>query len=129
MGLTTFDSEVDLAGTFTGSDQIGIFDLTAFTVQVMASKKFSVLTVYGSLGFNTASTNVEVKGTYEIQYSNPLVPIQILKDPVNLGFGSSGVRATAGVRFKFSFFGLHADYTLYKHNVFTVGISFGFREN
>ena len=27
LGLTTFDSEVDLAGTFTGSDQIGIFEI------------------------------------------------------------------------------------------------------
>src|ERR1044071_3798862 len=40
------------------------FSCSASTIQVLISKKLSVLTAYAGLGFNMATTKLDVKGTY-----------------------------------------------------------------
>jgi len=126
-GYTQFDSSVDLEGTFDGNNQEGIFDLNAFTFQVLGSKKISVLTVYGGVGLNTSKSIVQVNGEYDITYSDPTFNTTF-EDPVDLEFRDTDLRGTIGLRLKFGFFGLYGDYTLYRQNVATVGLTFGIRE-
>ncbi len=101
-------------------DQKGDFSTTATTFQGLISKKFSVLTVYGGLGYNFVSSDLSVKGTYNTS-NGPLV------DPVNISNSQSGPRVTAGFRLKFAIFTLHGDYTLQKYNAFTAGFGFNVR--
>lgn len=106
-------------------DQRGLFEMNATTVQGLISKKFSVLTLYGGLGYNIAKSNLAMKGTYDINNDGEASPNEI--DPLDLKFGASGFRTTAGFRLKLAVLTLHADYTLQKYKCLTVGVGLSVR--
>lgn len=106
-------------------DQRGIFEMNATTVQGLISKKFSVLTLYGGLGYNIANSNLAMKGTYDINGDGQAAPNEV--DPLDLKFSASGLRTTAGLRVKLAVLTLHADYTLQKYKCLTVGVGISVR--
>jgi hypothetical protein len=97
--------------------------MSATTVQGVISKKFSVITFYGGLGYNISKSKIAVKGTYDVDEDGTGDVV----NPVNLKFGASGPRMTAGFRLKLAILTLHADYTLQKYSAFTAGIGFAVR--
>jgi len=106
----------------------GKFEMNGTTIQALISKKISVLTVYGGLGYNIAKSNLAMLGKYTIdddpnQDGNKNDAV-VVTDPVNLNFAASGPRATAGFRLKLAIFTLHADYTLQKYSCLTFGFGF-----
>lgn len=107
-------------------DARGIFKMNATTVQGLISKKISVLTVYGGLGYNIAKSNLALLGKYDLDTEND-DPSTIVTDPVDLSFAASGPRVTAGFRLKLAVLTLHADYTLQKYNCLTAGIGLSIR--
>jgi len=107
-------------------DQHAIFEANTTTIQGLISKKIAVLTVYGSLGYNIAKTNLAMLGNYEFQNPSPAPPT-VVKDPVKFDVTSNGMRATGGLRLKLAIFTFHADYTLQKYNVLTVGFGINVR--
>lgn len=115
---TYFDAE-------NNPDQRGLFEMNATTVQGLISKKFSVLTLYGGLGYNIARSNLAMKGTYDINEDGQAGPNEI--DPLDLKFAASGFRTTAGMRLKLAVLTLHADYTLQKYKCLTVGVGISVR--
>lgn len=105
-------------------DQRGVFESTATTIQGLISKKISVLTVYGGLGYSIAKTTLDIKGNYDLD-NIPLtadVPLNFQIDGT-----ASGPRATAGVRLKLAVIAFHADYTLQEFNTLTVGFGINVR--
>ena len=94
IGYTSLDMEVFMDNsTIQGpGERSAIFDVTAITFQALVSKKVSILTAYGGLGFNSVKSDFSMTGEYE------LVPGISLTDPVSLSFSLNGMRATAGVR-------------------------------
>ena len=106
-------------------DQRGLFEVNATTVQGLISKKFSVLTLYGGLGYNIAKSNLAMKGTYDINDDGQASPNEI--DPLDLNFSASGFRSTAGFRLKLAVLTIHADYTLQKYKCLTVGLGISVR--
>jgi hypothetical protein len=106
-------------------DQRGIFEMNATTVQGLISKKFSVLTLYGGMGYNIAKSNLAMKGTYDINDDGEIGPNEI--DPLDLQFAASGFRTTAGFRVKLAVLTLHADYTIQKYKCLTAGIGISVR--
>jgi hypothetical protein len=109
----------------TSPDQHGIFEMSATTIQGVISKQFSVLTLYGGLGYNIAKSNIAMKGTYDINDNGEADPNEV--DPLDLKFAASGFRTTAGFRLKLAALTLHADYTLQKYKCLTVGIGISVR--
>jgi len=105
-------------------DNKAIFQSTATTVQAIISKKISVLTIYGSAGYNFATTSLAVKGSYDV--GTTLVPLTI-KDPVNMSVSGSGPRVTAGMRLKLLILTIHADYTLQDYSAITAGVGLSIR--
>lgn len=105
----------------------GEFRMSATTIQGVVSKKFSVLTLYGGLGYNIAKSNIAVKGTWRVDDNDDGSWDEEKKNPVDLKFAASGPRATAGFRLKLAVFTLHADYTLQKYNALTVGFGINVR--
>ncbi|HYG03200.1 MAG TPA: DUF6588 family protein [Chryseosolibacter sp.] len=103
-------------------DQSSEINMTAVNVQGIISKKISVLTLYGALGYNLAKSKFDMKGTYEDEYTGATVT-----DPFTIGFSSSGPRATAGFRLKLAVITLHADYTLQKYSCFSFGLGISVR--
>lgn len=106
-------------------DQKGLFEMNATTVQGVISKKFSVITFYGGLGYNIANSNLAMKGSYDINDDGEIGANE--SDPLDLKFSASGFRTTAGFRLKLAVLTLHADYTLQKYKCLTVGLGISVR--
>lgn len=123
VGFTKMKLDQDLSGTTAGQNQKALLEFNSTTIQALISKKISVLTVYGGLGYNIATSNIAMKGTYDLDDDGS----PEATDPVNLDFSTSGVRATAGLRLKLAVFTLHGDYTLSKYNALTVGFGINVR--
>jgi len=105
----------------------GNFDINATTIQGVISKKISVITFYGGMGYSIAKSSLAMLGTYKIG-TDPITNQDVkAKDPVNLKFAASGPRVTAGFRLKLAVFTLHADYTLQKYSCLTAGFGIAVR--
>ncbi|GAB1446619.1 hypothetical protein MASR2M41_24110 [Flammeovirgaceae bacterium] len=119
VGYTQMKLDVQLDAT-ANPDQRGIFEVKATTIQGLISKKLSVITFYGGVGYNIAKSSLAMQGTYDVGGTS-------VKDPVDLSFAASGMRATAGMRLKLAVLTFHADYTLQKYKALTAGIGINVR--
>jgi len=105
--------------------QHAVFEANAMTIQGLISKKFSVLTLYGGLGYNVANTNLALKGEYDVNGDDEISANE--KDPIGLRSEASGFRGTAGLRLKLAVLTFHADYTLQEYNCLSVGVGLSVR--
>lgn len=130
--FTNIKGHSSLEGQFPNPDaskpQVVNYDMNAWLVQAMISKKISVLTVYGALGYNAVKTTTDVKGSYTVyQDQSGAGQDLIFTDPVALTFKNNGMRGTAGFRLKFAVVCLSADYTFQEYNTLSVGFGFSVR--
>ncbi len=114
-----------------GENQLATFNLNSYTVQAIASINFPIINFYGGIGYGAGKSDLKMLGTYILEYntvpaSNNTVKKEI-KDPINLDFEASGVRATVGTRLSLGFFKIFADYTIQEYNTLAAGIAFSFR--
>jgi hypothetical protein len=119
-GTSSLEGNIDHPANDTSPQKIN-YKMHAWLVQAMISKKFSVITLYGGVGYNAVKTTSDVLGSYEI------TPGAVLKDPVSMSFKNNGMRATAGFRLKLAVICLSADYTLSKYNTLSVGFGVAVR--
>ena len=124
VGFTKFKLDVGLDSS--KPDQRAVFETNSTTIQGLISKKIAVLTVYGAVGYNIAKTNMSMLGNYEFENPSPAPPT-VVKDPVKIDVAANGMRATVGARLKLAVFTFHADYTLQKYKVLTVGFGISVR--
>lgn len=104
--------------------QEGKTQVSSTTIQVLASKKLAVLTVYGGLGYDISSGDLKLKGTYT--FNTSLGPTSI-NDPVDFSTSVSSPRITAGLRLKLGPITLHGDYTQAKYSAITAGFGVSIR--
>jgi len=109
----------------TSSDGSMNYKFNSWTFQGLISKKFSVLTLYGGLGWGTIATKVDVRGTYTISAA-PAGSFNV-KDPVTINVSNSSPKLTLGMRLKFGPLYLNGDYTFQKYNAVSVGLGFSVR--
>ena len=126
VGFTKLDFNVDIDNP-DYDNQKAQLSISATTVQGVISKKISVLTVYGSAGYNIAKSNLAMKGTYYIGQDPSTGEDVEMDDPVTIKTAASGPRIGAGFRLKLAVFTLHADYTLQKYRALTVGFGISVR--
>jgi len=110
------------------------FKMNTWTVQLLGSLDFKLITFYTSLGYNAGSSKIEVNGEYNLTYNiedDNGVAIgsveESVTDPINLGFDANGLRATLGTRLNLGFFKIFGDYTLQEYNTLSAGIAFSFK--
>jgi hypothetical protein len=108
----------------------------AWTTNVIISKKLGPFTPYLGVGYQAASTTLKLEGDYPItsineNYDPAALPgssnskikkIDAVTDPISITGDISGFRANAGFRLKLAVLTIHADYTLGKYNVASVGL-------
>ncbi|MGB3466850.1 MAG: DUF6588 family protein, partial [Cyclobacteriaceae bacterium] len=104
VGYTSMSTEVFLNDD-PRNEQKGVFDVNGLVIQGMVSKKFSILTVYGGLGFNSATTNFQILGDFDTE------GVDLPTDPIDFKFNTTSPRATVGLRLKLAVLTIHADYT------------------
>lgn len=121
-GFTKMKAEQKIEAT-SGANQKGVLEFSSTTIQALISKKISVLTFYGGVGYDFGSSNLDMKGTYDLDDDG----IAEATDPVALDFSTSGFRATGGLRLKLAVFTFHGDYTLSQYNALNVGFGINVR--
>jgi hypothetical protein len=122
VGYTKLNFDVNLDPTNNPS-QKATFGSSATTIQGLISKKISVLTFYGGLGFNFIGSDLNVKGTYNLGGATPTT----VTDPISISNSTSSASFTAGLRLKLAIFTFHGDYTFQKYNALTLGFGFNVR--
>ncbi len=120
--LRNTDSSDDLPDSQNGEMD---YSFNSYIIQALISKKISVLTVYGGIGYQMVKTKVDVLGDYTIE-SNSSLSFDV-KDPVAIDFKNNGLKLNGGVRLKFGPFYINGDYTLQKYNTVTVGLGFSIK--
>jgi hypothetical protein len=114
------------------------FKASAWNLNLLASKKVSVLSVYGGLRYARAKTHVMMKGVYGIAgdpYFNQnnindpnngrYMLINTEKDPIQLDMPLSQVALVGGFRLKLAFFSMFAEGSYSKYSTVSAGIGFG----
>lgn len=123
-GYTQAEMSYDL--TDTGYDEVytsngsGVMTSSGWTVQGIASGYFEGITVYAGAGYYEASSDLRVKGTYEL-LDEAGKSYETLVDPVRTDYSQSGPRLTTGVQLEFAVITVHADYTFQRFNSLTLG--------
>ncbi len=110
------------------------FDSNTFTMNVLAGKNFSILSLYGGMGFQHAQTEIAAKGSYPIivpdeeQNAGDGEHIESIDDPINITLdGANSVHLLGGFQLKLAFISLTATYTLAKYSTLTAGVGITFR--
>ncbi len=131
VAFTNIKGSTDLTGgsidrpTGDTNPQILNYHMKAWLIQALISKKVSVVTFYGGIGFNTIKTTSDLKGGYVVP--GPNGTSAAVKDPFSLGFKNKSFKVTAGFRFKFGPIYLNGDYSLQEYNTLSVGLGVAVR--
>jgi len=115
---------------FPGENQRVQSSISGYTLEAIVSKKISFLTLLAAIGFNHATTNFNILGTYNVTYGNPALPgdfILAYTDPVKLDTDEGSARFTGGIRVQVAILTLHATYSFNRYNLLNLGLGFSFR--
>ncbi|MDG1572208.1 hypothetical protein OZ410_07760 [Robiginitalea sp. M366] len=126
IGYTHLDGSYDFTNTnfIDGENQRIEARYNTWTFQAAVSTRLPVINFYGTLGYISGKSETDILGTYRVT-SGPFQTTYT--DPFSISQKDGGVTAGVGTRLKLGFFRLHADYTLAEFNIFSAGVSFGFR--
>jgi len=143
--FTTFQAQTNLnlepeaglpqTGANYDNQQVEI-EATSLTFNVIASKKFGVLTFFGGVGIESADVKLKLKGTYPVTLvdDDPGSPtfgdpaIQDFEDPIDLSFKNpNNTRANVGVQLHLAFLAIHGSYTFAKYPGVNVGVGINIR--
>ena len=119
LGYTNFKSSFDIDES---KNQTLDFNAKGFTGKLLISKSIPVLTVYAGVGYSKSTTDVALKGYYDI----PNVGLGI-KDPLALDFVNNGLNANIGLRIKLAVIAFHFDYAVGKYAIYNAGVGINFR--
>ncbi len=139
-GFTTFQAQANLevepypSADPTGAsydDQEVELEAKSLTVNLLISKKFSILTLFGGIGVESSNVDVKMKGTYPVPILDETtqeIVIEDFIDPVQLSFdGANKLRANLGFKLNLLFLAVHASYTFSNYPVVTAGVGFNIR--
>jgi len=120
-GYTKFKSSFDAKqDALPSSNQKLNFDASGYTAKVLISKSIPVLTVYAGAGYSKSTTDVALKGDFDLDGV-------IISDPITLGFKNSGMSANIGLRIKLAIIAFHFDYTVGDYKLYNAGVGINFR--
>lgn len=117
------------------NDQEVNMEVTAYSVNLLISKKLPVVTFYGGVGYSKTQTKINVLGNYAIPTFDTAKSIigpvytdaSVYQGPTIDIKNHSGLRLNAGIRFKIGVLTLHGDYTKANYSVITGGLGISFR--
>ncbi|RCS26616.1 hypothetical protein DUT90_12770 [Polaribacter sp. WD7] len=108
------------------------FDLSAFTVQAIASLNFPIINIYGGFGYNSGNSSYNMTGRYTGVFDTGFpAPNDTVEEtlivPSDLDFESNGVAATIGARLSLGFFKIYGSYSLQEYNTANLGVAISIR--
>lgn len=138
IGYTSMDVNYDIQreSSISGANQKANFNVQAYNVQAIASLNFPIINFYGGVGYAGGSTNLDILGTYDLQYTvstgqpapnDTATVTETLTNPIGMETTVSGVRATIGLRLSLGPFKIYGDYTVQEYSNVSAGIALSFR--
>jgi hypothetical protein len=112
------------------------FDTNTFTANLIIGKKLSILSLFGGVGYQYASTKINTEGPYPIvvpiqddSYSgNATHEIESAAVPINFTLeGTNDVHALGGLQLKLGFISISASYTVAEYSTLRAGVGIMFR--
>lgn len=103
--------------------------LNTFTVKALVGKSLPFISVYGGVGYETSTMEVDVAGNYPVNVSTPLGEgFDLVRDPISYEEdGNNSFSLLAGTNIKLLFFNIFAEYTLTDYPILNAGVGFSFR--
>ncbi|MFM6975809.1 MAG: DUF6588 family protein [Sphingobacteriaceae bacterium] len=96
---------------------------SGFNMEAIISKKLLFFTPFLSVGYQSAKSNVDLKGTYPFQTAAGTVQ---LTDPIAISQKSiSGLRTNLGFQMNLAFLRLYGSYSIGAYKAFNAGIGLG----
>jgi hypothetical protein len=110
-------------------------DVSAYTFNLLISKKLPIVTFFGGVGYSGTSTSIAVDGNFALPSFDPLISTtgavytdaNVVEIPSIDIDSFSGVRLNAGMRLTFGVLTIHADYTKANYSVVTAGLGISLR--
>jgi|AntRauTorcE11897_2_1112592.scaffolds.fasta_scaffold18331_2 hypothetical protein len=103
----------------------------SFSSRLIVGKDLPFISVYGAVGYETSSMDLDVTGNYPIEVPSAVpgqTQTETLTDPFSYSEdGDNTYSLSGGVKFKLGFFHLFGEYTLADYSVANGGIAFSFR--
>lgn len=105
------------------------FDSQSFVINLLAGKQFSVLSIFAGVGYQSASTKINTRGSYPILVpitdntdSGPSQEIKSLDDPIDFTLnGVNDVHVLGGFQLKISIISISAAYTVAEYPTLKAG--------
>jgi len=120
VAYSNIDFEVRNIDNVQGNE--AIFELGAWTYNLLVSKELHVITFYGGLGYVNSTNTIDLIGEYDVEANlNPIV------DPVSIKTSDSGFGGTLGFRLKLAVLTINAEYTLQEYNTLSFGLGVALR--
>jgi hypothetical protein len=128
--------QVDNYPDFDWDDQFVTQVIEGWTINLIASQTFSVLTFYQGIGYASSMVQVLLEGHYPIHSvitddSSPdygLTTYEIIENPINMRYSNfKNPRFNVGARIKLGVLTLHYDFTHTYYSTHSVGIGVSFK--
>ncbi len=111
------------------ADQRAEAKISAINSELILSKKLLFFTPFVSVGYNSAKTNITLKGNYPIVTGSTLLATPTyttFSDPVKINRSNlSGFRSNVGFQLNLAAFRFFAAYSMADYNALTAGIGLG----
>lgn len=126
------DYDVQNGSSINGSNQRAEFKLNSYNIEAIASLNFPFINIFGGIGYNSGSSELNMLGTYQLEYDtgqpapNDTVTETVV-DPLQLDFEAKGFKSTIGARISLGFFKIFGSYTIQNYNTINAGIALSFR--
>lgn len=103
--------------------------LKTFTVKALVGKTLPFISVYGGVGYETSTMDVDVVGNYPVNVQTTFGPgYDLVTDPFGYeADGKNKFSLLAGANLKLLFFNIFGEFTLADYSVFNAGVGFSFR--
>lgn len=122
------DAVTDPTVNYDNQEVATTFD--TFTTQLIVGKDLPFISVYGAVGYETSTLNLDVTGNFPVPVTGPAgtTRTETLTDPFSYDEnGDNQFSLTGGLNFKLFIFNIFGEYTLAKYPVANAGIGFSFR--
>ncbi len=113
------------------SSQEVVTDTETFVLNALVGKSLPFVSVYGGLGYQKATFDLNMNGDYPVPSYNPLTPGDdyiVVSDPIGFSMDSeTSVHALAGFRLKLGFLAIYGEATLANYFTANAGIGLSIR--
>jgi hypothetical protein len=121
MSLSLQAGHTSLGAELEVSDQKVSLNTKATTINLIASKKLSILTGYAGIGYNSATTTFAADANFDFDGIE-------FEEKIEIDFVSNkNFRANIGLRLNITLITIQADYTFAEYSTATLGLGINFR--